>query len=210
MTSPERLTIDATVARDYLDPERERHALAAELFELARGGQVELATAPQGFRLDLSGDLAEQMREAFEGEALRQARQVARVSEVTFPGEDLIVGHYVKGFPEAWDAIAAGWANSPGGADRFHTETHLADKRDVFITDDKRLLVMCGQLREEHGFPIVAMPIGDYLDKRRRSRAVTTPSLNRKLVWLVWAVTALVTIWGLLYVVGYYLGEVGN
>jgi hypothetical protein len=43
-----------------------------------------------------------------------------------------------------------------------------ADGRDVFITDDKRLLVMCRRLREEHGFPIVAMRIADYLDERRR------------------------------------------
>jgi hypothetical protein len=89
----ERLTIDATLARDYLDPERKRHALAAELFDLARRGEVELSTAPQGYRLDVSGDLGEQVREAFDREDVPQARQIARVSEVTFPGEDLIVGH---------------------------------------------------------------------------------------------------------------------
>lgn len=168
MSLTERLTIDATVARDYLDPEQERHALALELFDLARRGQVELSTAPQGYRLDVSGgDLSEQMREAFDREQVEQARQVARVSEVTFPGEDLIVGHYVEGFVEAWGEIAEGWQRAPGPADRFHVETHLADKRDVFITDDKRLLVMCRRLREEHGFPIVAMSLGDYLDRRR-------------------------------------------
>lgn len=165
---PERLTIDATVARDYLDPERDRNALAVELFDLARRGEVELAAAPQGFRLDVSGgDLAEQVRDAFEREQVGQARQVARVSEVTLVGPDLIVGNYVEGFGEACEEIAADWRRAPGGADRFHVETHLTEGRDVFITDDRRLLRLCRRPHEEHGFPIVAMKLGVYLARRR-------------------------------------------
>jgi hypothetical protein len=107
MTPPERLTIDATVAFDFLDPEAERHEHATALFELAERGEVELATAPQGYRLDLTrGRSDKQLREAFEREEVRATRQVARVSEVTYPGADLIVGHYVQGFAEAWDRIA--------------------------------------------------------------------------------------------------------
>jgi hypothetical protein len=34
--------------------------------------------------------------------------------------------------------------------------------------------------------------------------------MNRKVVWLIWTVTALLTIWVLLYFVGFYLGEVGD
>jgi integrase len=62
MSPPERLTIDVSVARDYLDESREGHTEAATLFELARKGQIELATAPQGYRLDVRGDLAKQLR----------------------------------------------------------------------------------------------------------------------------------------------------
>jgi hypothetical protein len=167
MTSPERLTIDATVARDFLDRDRDRHALAVELFERARRGEVELSPAPQGYRLDMTGDLAEQVREAFGREDVRPARQLAYPSAVTYPGEDLIPGNYVKGFHEAWAAIAEGWPNAPGGADRFHVETHIAERRDVFITDDKALLRMCRRLSEEHGLTIVAMGLGDYLGKRQ-------------------------------------------
>lgn len=169
--SPERLTIDASVAIDYLDREQDRHALAVELFELAERGEVELATAPQGYRLDLRKGraAAEQLRAAFERQEVgQQARQIARVSEVTYVGEDLIVGHYVEGFVEAWAAIAEGWRRAPKPADRFHVETHIAEGRDMFLTDDKRLLTMCRRLREEHGFPIVAMSLADYLGKRRR------------------------------------------
>jgi hypothetical protein len=38
MTSPERLTIDMTVMRDYIDPQC--HQLAVDLFAVARAGKV--------------------------------------------------------------------------------------------------------------------------------------------------------------------------
>jgi hypothetical protein len=146
---PERLTIDQTVAIDLLDPDAERSAQAIELLDLFRRGEIELAVAPQGYRLERRGDLTEQIREAFDREGMVQARQVARVSEVTFPGEDLFPGHYVEGFAEACEQIAADWPKAPGSADRFHVETHMAEGRDVFVTDDRRLLVLCRRLREE-------------------------------------------------------------
>jgi hypothetical protein len=166
MDSPDRLTIDVTVARDYLDSRRSRHADALALFELARSGELELAAAPQGYRLDVEGDLAEKLRGVFEREEVRPTRQVARVSEVTYPGSDLIVGHYVEGFVEAWAQIAENWPNAPGDADRLHVETHVVEGRDVFITDDKALLTMCRRLCDEHGFAIVAMTPGEYLARR--------------------------------------------
>ena len=55
---PDRLTIDATVAHDFIKPSRERHALARKLFKLARAGVVEISTAPQGYRIDAAGDLS--------------------------------------------------------------------------------------------------------------------------------------------------------
>lgn len=166
MVPPERLTIDVTVARDFVDDRRDRHANAVALFELARRGEVELITAPQGYRLDVEGELAEQLQELFEREDVLQARQVARVSEVTYPGADLIPGHHVEGFAEACELIAKDCPRAPGAADRFHVETHLVEGRDVFITDDSRLLAMCRRLHEEHGFAVVAMTVGDYLKHR--------------------------------------------
>ena len=41
-------------------------------------------------------------------------------------------------------------------------------------------------------------------------RSLLIRRMNRKVVWLIWAVTALVTIWLLLYYVGFLLGEVGD
>jgi uncharacterized integral membrane protein len=38
----------------------------------------------------------------------------------------------------------------------------------------------------------------------------TDRRMNRKVVWLIWTVTALFTIWLLLYAVGFYLGDVGD
>src|SRR5215204_3345588 len=104
MMTRERLTIDITVARDYLavadEQRRERHERAVELFELARRGEVELVVAPQAYRLDVEGELAEQLRAVFSEEGVSLARQLAYPSEVTFPGEDLIVGAFVPGFAD--------------------------------------------------------------------------------------------------------------
>jgi hypothetical protein len=166
MASPERLTIDVTVARDFLAPEREGNADAQALFELARQGEVELITAPQGYRLDVEGELAEQLQDLFKREEVGQAGQVARVSEVTYPGADLFPGNFVEGFAEACELIAKDWPRAPGLADRFHVETHLVEGRDVFLTADRRLLRMCQRLHEEHGFAIVAMSVADYLNRR--------------------------------------------
>lgn len=146
LTTSERLTIDLTVARDYLaaddEKRRERHKQAAVLLALAEAGEVELAIAPQGYRLDAQGDLAEQLRTLFSGQGVEEARQLASVSEVTYPSEDLSPGQYVDGFAHAWDLIIGTWRSHewkpPKLADRFHVETHVLEKRDVFLTDDRR------------------------------------------------------------------------
>jgi hypothetical protein len=161
---PERLTIDASVWIDYLDSEGDRHPLARILFDLAERGKVELWAAPQGYRLDrMHADSVEQLREAFEREEVNRAGQVARVSEATFPGNGLFPGHHVEGFVEAWATIAESWPKAPGLADCFHVETHIVEGRDVFITDDTRLLKMCRLLNEEHDYAIEAMGLAEYL-----------------------------------------------
>ncbi|MFL5973346.1 MAG: hypothetical protein ACJ750_13255 [Gaiellaceae bacterium] len=129
--------------------------------------QVELTTAPQGFRLDISGDLAEQVRDAFGREEVRQAPQLAYPSAVTYPGKDSFPGRYVLRFAEVWNAIAAGWATRQKGPTASTSRRIWPMSAIVFITEDKRLLVMCNRLREEHGFPIVAMNLADYLRQRR-------------------------------------------
>jgi len=172
----ERLTIDLTVARDYLaadeEQRRERHERAVELFELARRDEIELVVAPQGYRLDVEGDLAEQLRAMFSDEGIALARQLAYVSEVTFPGEDLIVGAIVPGFADAWNHVVATWRSHewkpPTLPDRFHVETHVLEGRDFFITDDRPLLAMCRRLRVEHGISIEAVTVADYLARVRR------------------------------------------
>jgi hypothetical protein len=172
--SPERLTIDVTVARDYLDERREGHADAAAVFELARRGEVDIATAPQGYRLDATGELETQLRDLLTQEDVRDTIQLAYPSKVTYPGEGLIPGAYVKGFGEAWNRVTATWRphefKAPGPADRLHVETHVLTRRDVFLTADRGLLVMCRRLREEHQMPVEALTVQDYLRVRAMRR----------------------------------------
>jgi hypothetical protein len=47
-------------------------------------------------------------------------------------------------------------------------------------------------------------------DRPLKVRSLLNRRMNRTLTWLIWAVTALIAIWLLLYAVGYRIGEVGN
>ncbi|HKI22916.1 MAG TPA: hypothetical protein VKA24_05805 [Gaiellaceae bacterium] len=102
------------MARDFLDECRPRHHLALKLFALARRGDVELVSTPQGYRLDVQGDLAEQLRAVFRDEGVLEARQLAYPSEATFPGPDLLPGAFVPGLREAWDDVVASLEVSRG------------------------------------------------------------------------------------------------
>lgn len=177
MTLRERVTIDITVARDILELGRRRHALAMELCGWAQAGDVELAVAPQGHRLDADadGDLGEQLRAMFADEGIAESRQLAYPSPVTYPSPDLSPGQYVAGFGEAWEKVAATWGSHdgkepPGIKDQLHIETHVMEGRDVFITDDGALRAMCRRLRDEHNVPVTAMRLEEYLDARRPGR----------------------------------------
>jgi hypothetical protein len=144
------------------------------LFALAESGEVELILAPQGHRDDApTGRLAEQIADLIGKRRVRQARQLARLSDVTYPSEQLFPGQYVNGFSEAWCAVLDSWrtdeAKRPGDKDRWHVETHILEGADVFITDDRPLLVMCRRLREDHAIPVVAMRLEEYLEARSPS-----------------------------------------
>jgi len=166
------ITLDVNVVRDFQESDRDGHENAVALFDLRRRGDVEFSTAPQGYRLDVErgSPLAESLRETFANEGVGQARQLAYPSEVTYPGEDLFPGRYVEGLPEAWNHVAANWHSHewtpPEDADRLYVETHIIDRGDVFLTDDRPLRVMCRRLREEHHYPVVAMTVAEYLRRR--------------------------------------------
>lgn len=167
---PEQLTIDINIARDYLDSRRRGHVDAVVLFDLARSGFVELATAPQGYRLDVQGTLSTQLRSLLNSEGVLWLPQVARVSKATYPSKNLYPGAYISYLPEAWNSITAKWQSHerkpPQGEDFLHIETHMVARRDIFITNDKALITMCNRLRSEHNVEISAKTLRDYLATR--------------------------------------------
>ncbi len=171
MTSPkhDRLTIDQTVVYDFLYESRPRHQHAVALFAKARSGDVNLAIAPQGRRLDAEGKLAGKIQHLLSTEAIEEAPQLAYPSGVTYPADNLFPGHVVDGFREAWDEVIASLKASsrkcPGDSDAMHVETHVAEGRDFFITDDGPLPVMCQRLRDEHGVKLEALGLGDYMSR---------------------------------------------
>lgn len=184
MHRPARLTIDLTVVSDLVDATRERHGLAKTLFERLQRGAIELAIAPQGHRKDASGDLARRLRSLIAGGTLLELPQLAYVSEVTFPSQDLVPGHYDEAMAAAWDRVVATWRTHerkpPGLADRFHLETHCIAHRDVFITDDRALLTMCERLRREHDVGIDASDLATYLGRPRQATTAGAPADGRQ------------------------------
>ena len=164
---PHLITVDVNVVRDFLDDRRDGHKLARELFG-RNGSEVDLAIAAQGHRLDADGLLGGELQEALAQKGIAETRQLAYLSDETYPADDLYPGQVVEGFQEAWDEIIGDWrtheSKVPQSPDDFHVEAHLLDKRDYFLTEDRPLRVMCRRLHDEHGFAIVAMSVGEYLE----------------------------------------------
>lgn len=165
-----RLTLDMTAIRDATYDDRERHGDALRLLELAECGEVEVGVPPQGSLADLRGQFGGELAGRVQGLLARPGvvglAQVARLSEVTFPGDNLLPGAHVDGFHEAWDAIAGDWngpGKRPGDFDRWYVESHLLGGRDVLLTDDLALRTMCDRLRNEHGFSVHAESLSSYV-----------------------------------------------
>jgi hypothetical protein len=90
---------------------------------------------------------------------------------VIVPGKGAYPGAGVEGFRKGWDAVLADWktheGSPPGDRDALHVETHVMEKRDTLITDDRALQAMCHRLRDEQGMEINAMSLAHYLDSRQ-------------------------------------------
>jgi hypothetical protein len=170
----ERVTLDMTAVRDVVYDDRERHSYGSKLMLLAERGDIELGVPPQGWLADLrgqfGGDLADRIRELLSRPGVVELPQLARLSAVTFPSENLLPGYYVEGFSEAWDAIAGAWkthlGRCPGDLDRWYVESHVADRRDVLLTDDRALRAMCDRLRDEHALPVHAESVSEFVTRR--------------------------------------------
>jgi hypothetical protein len=104
---------------------------------------------------------------------VQHAEQVSRVSEGTLL--PLTLGRVLDGFDEAWSEIVRTWRTHDGkrpeggAVDRYYVETHILERRGVFVTDDRALRAVCRRLSDEHGYPIVATPLADYLSSRQPS-----------------------------------------
>jgi hypothetical protein len=166
---PERATIDINVAWDYTDEDPVLHPYIERLFELARDGVVQIAIAATGHNYDVTreGPKAARLRQLIADEGIEMLSQLSYVGEHTYPGTSLSPGAFDAAFVQAWDAMLGSWKShegkKPGRKDRLPIETHLLCDRDVFITRDRALLVMCRRLRDECGFPIDAVRVDDYI-----------------------------------------------
>jgi hypothetical protein len=165
-----RATIDMNVIRASLERDRTGHADASRLVDAAAGGDIELAVPPQGSFADLhgqyDGDLARDIEALLAKPGIVALPQVARLSDVTFPAENLFPGHCVAGLDEVWNAVAADWKTHqgacPGAEDRWYVESHMLASNDVLVTDDRALRAMCDRLRVEHGLAVAAESLSEF------------------------------------------------
>jgi hypothetical protein len=119
---------------------------------LAEQGEFKLGVPPQGFLADLGGqfggDLAGRIKALLSRPGLVELPQLSRLSDVTFPGDNLVPGYYVEGFSEAWDHVAATWkTGSPG----------------MIVGDGTRTRVRAGRSEPRHPLaaPTLARPRRD-------------------------------------------------
>jgi hypothetical protein len=183
MVHVHRATIDTNVIRAAVDENRTGHADASRLLAAAARGDVKLAVPPQGSLADLhgqyEGDLAGHIQALLAKPGVVELPQVARLSDVTFPAEDLFPGHFVARFDEAWDAVAADWKTHqgacPGDEDRWYVESHLLAGNDVLTTDDRALRAMCDRLRVEHGLAVTAESLSEFAAKFAQSGPTSEP-----------------------------------
>jgi hypothetical protein len=100
----ERLTLDMTAIRDLSYEDRPPHLDAVKWLAAAHKGEVELGIPPQGTLADLGGqfgsELAGRVADLANQPGVVALPQLARLSEVTFPGENLLPGYFVEGFSE--------------------------------------------------------------------------------------------------------------
>jgi len=123
------------------------------------------------------GDLAKDIEALLAKPGVVGLPQVARLSDVTLPGENLFPGHFVSGFDEAWNAIAANWKTHqgacPGAEDRWYVESHLLAGNDVLVTDDRALRAMCERLGAEDGLAIGAESLTEFAARFPQSESAS-------------------------------------
>lgn len=168
--SVKRLTLDMTAIRDATDCRREHHPAGLELLGAAERGELELGIPPQGVLSDLAGssgtELSRQITELQAMPGVVVLRQVARLSNVTYPSDTLFPGAYIDGLHEAWNTETGKWngpGRCPGTFDRWYLETHLVNGRDTLVTDDRGLRTMCGLLGDGLGVDIDARSITEFV-----------------------------------------------
>ncbi|MFN8224150.1 MAG: hypothetical protein U0R50_12990 [Gaiellales bacterium] len=165
-TGVPRVTIDMPGARDAIDDRRARHAAAVALLALAEQGRIELAIAASGIIIDVRHD---------DGGLRSALAQLVRVRPLTttsplsypglmYPGPNTFPGVAAPEVGEQWRIELARWRTHegapPGDGDLVHAESHVALRRDIFVTNDQPLLLMCDRLLAA-GIPLRALRAED-------------------------------------------------
>jgi hypothetical protein len=105
--------------------------------------------------------------------ALGQGYQLPYLSDETYLDDEFYLDTGDENLTTAWDGVCATWRSDrdgkgpPGENDAWHLETHVREKRDVFLTNDGEksggVLRAVERLNREHGFTINVMRLEEFV-----------------------------------------------
>ncbi|MGH8942260.1 MAG: hypothetical protein ACRDWF_05535 [Acidimicrobiia bacterium] len=138
-----KVTLDTMVVWEWLKYERAVEELN-QLIQLHESGTIELAVTATIHRDIYHGRMAERL-EALPDIGVEEVGGVARVGSWMI-GRDLLA-----------DETFAEWSEvleSPGTADFDHLHAHMLNLRDFFLTIDKGILDLAGELSTRFGIEV--------------------------------------------------------
>lgn len=146
--------------RDLIDASRGCQETALGIADL-HPKLIEIKVAPQGLYLDVAEPLRSRIQAAVTQRGFEFTPQVSRLTEETYPASNLYLGYVDEELEHDWFATVESWpthlGKPPGRIDFLHIESHVMDKRSVFLTRDKPLREMCGLLEAKGHGPIGAV-----------------------------------------------------
>lgn len=119
---------------------------------MAEAGDVEIGVASQASRFDEDpgrGDFIEQLQRAFPRAGIVGLPQLDIPSDESYPEDEFYPGTGDEDLANALDDVCATWrsdvhgGNPPKGNDACHLESHVTEKRHVFLTNDGQKGVGC-------------------------------------------------------------------
>lgn len=161
------MTLDANLLHEYWK-ERPKRDHVERLLELAKAGAVELAVTAR-IREDIPADpLATELQERLADLGIEEVGSVTRLNYWVLGRDYLASDEFLAVQNEADELLCHRSHPVPDWRDWDHVHAHFLQRRDVFLTWDKRLLDVADLLDKRLSVRVMAPD--DYLAQTRTIR----------------------------------------